>query len=244
MLEDVEGAISRARKAGLKLIVTIGNPTQPLERVAQIAEKYDEVWFSAGVHPHDAIRWNSKVEKSLDNFLRHEKAVMIGEIGLDFYRMNSPREVQIEVFKKQLDMAKEMNMPVSVHIRDAYDEAYRILSGYKDLSGKVILHCYSSGTLDAERFLGLGCYISFAGTLTYPRADQLREVASKLPVDRMLVETDCPCLSPQPVRGKKNEPAYVTYVLNEIVRLRKIPFERLSVQVYKNLVEILGEKVR
>lgn len=243
MLEDVDGAMARAREAGLKLVVTITDALRDYREVVKIAERFDEVVFGIGVHPHDASRWGKDVEKIIREALRHRKAVMIGETGLDYYRLRSPREVQVDVFRRQLEIATEVDMPVSVHIRDAYDEAYRILSEFQELSGKIILHCYSSDAQDVERYLNLGCYISFAGPVTYPKANKLREAASVVPLDRVLVETDCPYLSPQAVRGKKNEPANVVYVIDEIAKLKGISASRLSKQVYLNLrllLKLLG----
>ncbi len=239
MLEDVDEAMVRARKAGLKIVVAIADIFGAYQEVLKLAERYNEVVFGIGVHPHDASKWSSVVEKIIREALRHRKAVIVGEIGLDFYRMYSPREAQVEVFRKQLEIAAEVDMPVSVHIRDAYDEAHQILSEYRKLSKKIILHCYSSEARDVERFLNIGCYISFAGPVTYSKADKLREAVLQVPLDRILVETDCPYLSPQPVRGKRNEPANVIYVIDEIAKLKGVLASRLSQQVYLNLKKIL-----
>lgn len=231
---DAQPALERARAAGVVRVITIVDAAHPHGKALSIVNENDDVFFAAGVHPHDAKHWNEAIEERLVELMTHTKALMVGEIGLDYYRMLSSREEQIHALQAQLELARKLEKPVALHIRDAYDDARGVLREFPDLAGKVILHCFSADLDTARDFLDAGCLVSLAGPVTYPRSDDLREVAARLPLEALLVETDCPFLAPQPVRGRKNEPAFVAYVVEEIGRQRAMEREDVERAIFEN----------
>ena len=176
--------------------------------------------------------------KSLKNIAQHSQVVAWGEIGLDYYRHYSEKENQLRIFKKQLELARLANLPIVIHDRDAHDDVYAIL---KEMGkGKGVIHCFSGDMDLADAFMALGYHISIPGTVTYKNAYHVKEVAAKIPMDRMLVETDAPFLSPVPKRGSRNEPAYVSYTVQEIARIRNRPFAEIAEQTTRNACELFG----
>jgi len=184
----------------------------------ELAKKYDFVYATVGVHPHDAKTLNDDVLKSIEVLAKNEKVVAIGEIGLDFYRNLSPKYVQIKAFEKQIELAKKLNLPIVVHIRNAYDDALSILikNNVQEIGG--VLHCFSGNLEQAKEGLSLGFYLSFNGTLTYPKS-RAQDIAKNTPINFILTETDCPYLTPTPFRGKRNKPSYVRFVLEKLSEL-------------------------
>lgn len=219
---DRDEVVQRARDAGVAAMLNIGTGdphSDDFRRAVAVAERYDNVYASVGVHPHDAKLYDAAAEEHLIELSKSEKVIAWGEIGLDFYYDHSPRDVQIEVFRRQIRTARRLELPIIVHSRDANDVTVEILkeeySGITD-SGELItdnrpgvMHCFGGTSEMAEALMRLGFLISFAGNVTFRKADNLREAASVVPLDRLLVETDCPFLTPVPHRGKRNEPAYV-----------------------------------
>jgi TatD DNase family protein len=212
-LDDPAGAIARAREAGVARIVAIGSGLSSTRATLAIAEDEAGVEVAAGIHPHQAAD-----REPLDELasLADGRVVAIGEIGLDFYRDYAPRNDQRRVFQEQLELAGELGKPVVVHCRAAEDETAELLASF---GGTVVLHCFSSPAL-LPVALDRGYYVSFAGNVTYPKARELRDAARAVPADRILAETDCPYLAPQPVRGKRNEPAYVVHTLASLAETR------------------------
>jgi TatD DNase family protein len=209
-LDDPASAISRAREAGVERILAIGCGLDSTRATLAIAERHQGVSVAAGVHPHQAAD-GERLDGLLD-----ERIVAVGEIGLDFYRDYAPRDVQRQVFAAQLELAEQHRKPVVIHSRSADDETATALEHF---SGTVVLHCFSSpGLLSVA--LERGYYVSFAGNVTYPKAMELREAARAVPAERILAETDCPYLAPQPVRGKRNEPAYVVHTVASLAETR------------------------
>jgi TatD DNase family protein len=209
-LDDPKSALERARAAGVERIVAIGTGAASTRATLAIARDEPGVSVAAGVHPHQAADG-----EPLDGLL-DERIVAVGEIGLDFYRDYAPRDAQQRVFERQLAVATEHGKPVIVHSRAADDETAAALAGFE---GTVVLHCFSSpGLLPVA--LERRYYVSFAGNVTYPKAPELRDAARAIPVDRILAETDCPYLAPQPVRGKRNEPAYVVHTVASLAETR------------------------
>jgi TatD DNase family protein len=209
-LDDPARAISRAREAGVERILAIGCGLESTRTTLAIAEGHEGVTVAAGVHPHQAADG-----EPLDCLL-DERIVAVGEIGLDFYRDYAPRDVQRQVFAAQLELAQQHRKPVIIHSRAADDETAAALEHF---AGTVVLHCFSSpGLLPVA--LERGYYVSFAGNVTYPNATELREAARAVPAERILAETDCPYLAPQPVRGKRNEPAYVVHTVASLAETR------------------------
>jgi TatD DNase family protein len=212
-LDDPAGAIARARAAGVERIVSIGSGLASTRATLAIADGEEGVSVAAGIHPHQASDGESVEELTS---LIDGRVVAIGEIGLDFYRDYAPRADQRRVFSEQLRLADELGKAVIVHSREADEETAEVLAKFR---GTVVLHCFSSpGLLPVA--LERGYYVSFAGNVTYPKAVELREAAAKIPQDRLLAETDCPYLAPQPVRGKTNEPAYVVHTIAALAAAR------------------------
>jgi len=215
---DREAVIARARKAGLVAILNVGTDLASSRAAVKLAEKYDFLYAAVGVHPHDARTLTPTVLDELRRLARHPKVVAIGEIGLDYYRDLSPRPMQQWAFADQLALAAELGLPVVVHSREAHDDVLATLQGW---DGVGVLHSYSAGPERLEEVLELGFYIGISGPVTFPKANRLRAVAAAVPLERLLVETDCPYLTPVPHRGRRNEPAYVQYVVEAVARARE-----------------------
>ena len=226
---DRQQVMERAEEAGVGAIIAVGTDIQSSEAALRLAhaQKNPSVYAAAGVHPHEAKDFNDKTFERLLAMASDEKTVAIGETGLDYHYMHSPREAQLQAFKRQLEIAKRTGLPVIIHTRDAGLEALEILekSGYR--SG--VLHCFSGEAREAEAALEMGLYISISGSVTFRKADSLRQaIAEKIPDDRLLIETDAPYLAPEPLRGKRNEPAYLVHTAGRIAALRGISVEDLA----------------
>ncbi|MBA3248020.1 MAG: TatD family hydrolase [Pyrinomonadaceae bacterium] len=210
---DRDEVIARARKAGVRAILNIGTGDPhggDLKRAVELTERYETVFAAVGVHPHDARLFDGRAEELLLALVRRPRVIAWGEIGLDFHYDHSPREVQREVFRRQLRLAREAGLPVIIHSRAADDETIEILrEEWSGAERSGIMHCFGGGWPMAESALALGFMISFAGNVTFKKAEPLREVAKQIPLTRLLIETDCPYLTPVPFRGRRNEPARV-----------------------------------
>jgi TatD DNase family protein len=229
-LDDAAGAIARARDAGVNRIVAIGCGAASTLATVAIAQDEAGVAVAAGVHPHQAAD-GEPVDRLLD-----ERIVAVGEIGLDFYRDYAPRDEQRRVFERQLELAAEHRKPVIIHSRAADDETATMLAGF---DGTVVLHCFSSpGLLPVA--LERRYYVSFAGNVTYPKAPELRDAARAVSADRLLAETDCPYLAPQPVRGKRNEPAYVVHTIASLAETRSDDPDELMRRIDENAAAAFG----
>ncbi|CAN5780512.1 TatD family hydrolase [soil metagenome] len=214
--EDRDEVVRRAKESGVFAMLNIGtgNPhTGEIEKAVRVAEKYENVFASVGVHPHDAKLYDDEAENNLIELVKSsEKVIAWGEIGLDYYYDHSPRDVQREVFIRQIRTARELGLPIIIHSRDADDETVEILSqecSYNNFRG--IMHCFGGTAKMAESLMEIGFLISFAGNVTFKKAENLREAARVVPLDKLLIETDCPFLTPIPFRGKRNEPSYVVH---------------------------------
>ncbi len=236
---DREEVIARARAAGVGYILAVGGGTGVgnLSAAATIAARYPWICASAGIHPHDAAQATESHFQELCDLLLNPKVVAVGEVGLDYYYDHSPREVQQQVLKRQLELARESQRPVIIHCRDAYADLRQIIQAHGQTSGG-ILHCFSGCRDDAFHFLDCGFLISFAGSVTFKKADRLREVAAEIPLDRLLTETDCPYLAPVPHRGKRNEPAYVRDVTQALATLHHRTEEEVGAQVMQNFTTL------
>jgi TatD DNase family protein len=229
LLEDAAAAVERAREAGVTRILTIGT-----DDAIGLADRFDEVWAVVGYHPHEA-----GADHDLDHLralLRHPKAVAVGEIGLDYFRDYAPRDRQHVLFEAQLQVASETGKPVVIHTRAADDDTRGLLVGH---DGTVVLHCFSSPHL-LPAALERGWYVSFAGNATYKNATDLRLAAAQVPRDRLLAETDCPYLAPQPVRGKPNEPSYVVHTLQVLAEMQRVDPGELAAQIDANATACFG----
>jgi TatD DNase family protein len=226
-LDDVPAVLERARVAGVDRVVAIGSGLASAQATRSIAEREEGVYVVAGVHPHQAADGEDPRR------VVPPEAVAVGEIGLDFFRDYAPRDVQRRVFAEQLELASELGKPVVVHSRAADEETAGLLAGF---TGRVILHCFSSPPL-LPVALERGYYVSFAGNVTYPKAEELRDAAAQVPRNRLLAETDCPYLAPQPVRGRRNEPAYVVHTVAALAQARGDDLETLAAQIEANAAE-------
>src|SRR5436190_5992654 len=230
---DREEVIERAQAAGVATILNVGTGdphSDVFERAVELGEKHQSIYTAIGTHPHDARLYDDAAEAKTRKLIKqNSKVVAWGEIGLDFHYDNSPRDVQQAVFAKQLISAKELNLPVIIHTREAETETIALLkSEYNDARARGVFHCFSGSMELAKSALDLDFYISFSGIVTFKKADQLREVASYVPLDRLLIETDCPFLAPIPFRGRRNEPAHVVEVARCVAGLRGIDINEVG----------------
>jgi len=239
---DRAAVIERARAAGLRYILVAGGGTgaERLDSPLAIAESHDWMYASVAVHPHEARRFTDLHAERILQLARHPKVVAVGEIGLDYHYDHSPRDVQKQVLIRQMELARELQLPIIIHCRDAWADLRQIAAAHWQPTGLGgILHCFSGSIEDARVFLDWDFLISFAGNLTFKKAEDLREVARAIPLDRLLTETDSPYLAPVPHRGKRNEPALVRAVTQELARLRNLNEDKLARQIVQNFENFL-----
>lgn len=221
---DRDRIIKSLKDNKVDYVFNIGADLKTSEASVALANKYDNIYAVVGVHPHAAKEVDLKTIERLRTLSQERKVIAIGEIGLDYYYDNSPRDIQVKWFKEQIELAKEVDLPIVIHTRDAAQETFDILKVHaKD--HPVIMHCYSGSVEMAEEYVKLGYYISLAGPLTFKNARVPREVVEKIPMDRLLIETDCPYLTPTPYRGKRNEPMFVRYVAEAMAEIKGISIE-------------------
>jgi TatD DNase family protein len=236
---DRAAVVARARAAGVTRLVTVGYDLASSRRAVELAAALPGVYAVVGVHPHDAAGVPPDYLEELRQLARAPRVVAIGEIGLDFYRDLSPRPVQREVFVAQLYLARELGLPVVIHCREALGEVYAILRREAvGLSG--VMHCFSGSWEEAKRFLALGFYLSIAGPVTFAGARRPVEVARQVPLERLLLETDAPYLTPEPHRGKRNEPAYLVPTAQKVAAIRGICIEELAAATTANAARLFG----
>lgn len=240
--EDREATIQRARESGVKYMVNIGCDVESSQRSVELTERYDFIYATAGVHPHDTKNIHGDTYDHLRILLDHPKVIALGEIGLDYFKNYSPQDVQRQHFRKQIELAKELNKPIIIHSRDAKQDMISILSDYYgDPNGKSgIFHCFSDDQETADAALAMGFYISFAGTVTFKNADNLRQIAKTVPADRLFAETDCPFMAPVPKRGKRNEPSYVNYTAQKLAEIRGLTNEDIERTMELNFHDLFG----
>ena len=230
---DRDEVLERAQAAAVTTILNVGTGdphSGVFERAIELGRRCDRVYTAIGVHPHDARFYDDRAESLIRELLKTgERVIAWGEIGLDFHYDNSPRDVQEEVFRRQLRAARDCGLPVIIHTREAETETIEILqSEYTGAERRGVFHCFSGSRDLALRALDLGFLISFSGIVTFRKADDLRALAQEIPLDRLLIETDCPFLAPVPYRGKRNEPAYVVEVARCIAELRGLQIEQVA----------------
>ncbi len=239
---DRDAVIERARAAGIAYLLTIGG-SRPDEvgSGVPIASKHDWIYTSAGIHPHEAVHAQDHHFDLLRQTAARPKVIAIGEIGLDYFYDHSPRDIQKQVFIRQLEVAREVKLPIIIHARDAWSDLAEIVGSHWRLSGLGgILHCFTGTRDDAARFLDWGFMISFAGNLTFKKAEGLREAARYVPPDRLLTETDCPYLAPVPHRGKRNEPSFVLETTHALASLRNMADEEMGRCAVENFSRFFG----
>ncbi len=223
---DVPDVIGRARSAGVVQFINIGWDVASSEKAIQQAIAYPDVKAAVGIHPHDADTISEEALARLEDLAATDVAVAWGEIGLDYYYDNSPREIQREAFRRQMAIAQRLQMPVVIHSRDATEDTLTILKEYAPLQG--VMHCFSGSWETAKICMDLGLYIGFGGSITFKKANRLRDVATKVPLERLVVETDCPYLSPEPLRGRRNEPAYLQHVLAKLAEIKEVDIAEVA----------------
>ena len=237
---DLPAVLARAREAGVTTIVNASYDLASAARAVRLAAVNPWIYATCGIHPHDAQSVPPDYLEQLRALLAQPGVVALGEIGLDYYRNLSPREDQQRVFREQLALARELNLPVVIHNRDAHADVLHILTSDGVGPAGGVMHCFSGSWEMAGQFMKLGLYISLAGPVTFTGAPKLAEVASRLPVGRLLVETDCPYLAPVPYRGRRNEPALVRLVAEKVASLRGMPLEELAACTAQNARAVFG----
>lgn len=240
--KDREDLIGRFDEDGLEFVVNIGSDIETSRASVALAQKYEKIYAAIGIHPHDADSYNEKIEQELIALSKEDKVVALGEIGLDYYYDNSPREVQKEVFERQLELAHSLNLPIVIHSREATKDTFDRIKNHleKYPEDKVLIHCFSGSLETMKEYIRLGCYIALGGAVTFKNARVPKEVAIEVPLDRLLLETDSPYLTPEPLRGKRNEPSYVRYVGDFIANLRKMNLDDLLEKTAENTKEFYG----
>ncbi|KRG12835.1 hydrolase TatD [Virgibacillus soli] len=238
--EDLEATMERAGTAGVQYMVVVGFDRPTIERALEIVERYDHVYASVGWHPVDAIDMQEEDLVWLEEVAAHPKVVALGEMGLDYHWDKSPKEVQKEVFRKQINLAKKLNLPIIIHNREATEDIITILKEEQAEQVGGIMHCFSGSPETAHECLAMNFYISLGGPVTFKNAKKPKEVAVQVPMDRLLVETDCPYLAPHPYRGKRNEPAYVKLVAEQIAELKGLSLQEVAQQTTANAKKVFG----
>jgi len=231
--EDFAQVLTNARTAGVTKIVNIGTDLKSSQNSVELANAHDQIYAVIGFHPHDAKHYSQESESELRKLANNFKVVAIGEIGLDFYRDNSPRDIQREIFVRQIALAKELGLPIVMHIREAYEEAIDILISEEAFKTSVVLHCFSGSKRDAQRAIDYGFYLSFGGVLTFKNS-RLPEIIEMVPLDRIILETDAPFLTPHPFRGQRNEPARVALVYQRLAELLAMEPKELEQKIDSN----------
>jgi len=235
--DDREAMLQRARDAGVGTLLAIGTGPGPekLDAAIPFAEQHDWIYTSVGIHPHEAKEVSPQHLDELARLAQHPKVIAWGEIGLDYFYDHSPRDVQATVFRSQMELAHAAKLPIIIHCRDAWDDCLALIEQHWRPTGLAgILHCFTGGFDHAKRGLDMGFLISFAGNATYPKTQNIRDVAKEIPLDRILIETDSPFLAPQPYRGKRNEPAYVAEVAKTLATVRNLAPEEIAAATAAN----------
>lgn len=236
---DREEIIKKLEENKIKAIINPASDLESSERAVKLSDEYDKIFAMVGSHPHEARFYTDETKKRYFELAKSEKVVAIGEIGLDYYYDLSDREVQRKVFIEQIKLARDLNLPIVIHSRDAIEDTYQILSKHaKDM--KVLLHAFSESWEVCQRYLALGFKIALGGVVTFKNARKLLEVAKNIPLESLLIETDSPYLTPTPFRGKRNQPAYTHYVAEKIAELKGVDVNEVRAYAYENTLEFFG----
>jgi TatD DNase family protein len=238
--DDLQEVINRALEKGVQNMVVVGFDEPTIKKAIQIAETYEFIYASVGWHPVDAIDMTDEHLAWIEELAQHPKVVALGEMGLDYHWDKSPKEVQKDVFRRQIRLARKVNLPIIIHNRDATEDVVTILKEehVEEVGG--IMHCFTGSIEVAKQCMDMNMYISFGGPVTFKNAKKPKEVATELPLDKLLIETDCPYLTPHPFRGKRNEPGYVSYVAEQIAELKGITYEELADITTANAKKLFG----
>ena len=240
---DLEEVIQRARESGVEYIFTVGTEKKDWKRAIEIAQSHPFIYAILGVHPHNAKEIDDQTYGALKVLCQNEKVRAFGEIGLDFYRNLSPREIQLNRFREQIALARELELPIVVHDREAHQETLEVLKSEKAEALGGIIHCFSGDYEMAREFMDMGFYISVPGSITYKNAEPFREIVKKLPLESLLVETDAPFLTPIPFRGKRNEPGYVRYTAEKVAEIKKVSIDKVAEVTTENALRVFRLKL-
>ncbi|MEK3936412.1 TatD family hydrolase [Sporosarcina sp. FSL W7-1349] len=240
--EDVEEVIERALEADVKKMIVVGFDTKTINKAMELAEAYPFIYAVVGWHPVDAIDCTEEDLEWIESLAKHPKVVGIGETGLDYYWDKSPKDVQQELFRKQIRLAQRVNLPIIIHNRDATGDVVRILKEEEAEKTGGIMHCFGGSVETARECINMNFMISLGGPVTFKNAKTPKEVATEISLDHLLIETDAPYLAPHPHRGKRNEPALVALVAEEIARLKELPVEEVAQRTTENAMKLFGMK--
>ncbi|MEW5553014.1 TatD family hydrolase [Peribacillus frigoritolerans] len=238
--EDLEDVIERAKEAGVDNMVVVGFDRPTIIRAMELIETYDFMYAAVGWHPVDAIDMTEDDLQWIEELSIHPKVVAIGEMGLDYHWDKSPKDVQMEVFRKQIRLAKKVGLPIIIHNREATADIVNILKEEEASRVGGIMHCFSGSAETALECINMNFYISLGGPVTFKNAKKPKEVAAAVPLDRLLIETDCPYLAPHPYRGKRNEPSYVKLVAEQIAEIKQLTIEEVSQATTENAKKLFG----
>ncbi|MFS0891476.1 TatD family hydrolase [Peribacillus frigoritolerans] len=238
--EDLEDVIERAKEAGVDNMVVVGFDRPTIIRAMVLIETYDFMYAAVGWHPVDAIDMTEDDLQWIEELSNHPKVVAIGEMGLDYHWDKSPKDVQMEVFRKQIRLAKKVGLPIIIHNREATADIVNILKEEEASRVGGIMHCFSGSAETALECINMNFYISLGGPVTFKNAKKPKEVAAAVPLDRLLIETDCPYLAPHPYRGKRNEPSYVKLVAEQIAEIKQLTIEEVSQATTENAKKLFG----
>ncbi|KOY78381.1 TatD family hydrolase [Apilactobacillus kunkeei] len=230
--------IEHAKNLGVTKMAIVGSNRQMNEEAIELAHQYDNLYAIVGFHPEDALNYNDEEEAILYKQLQDDKVVALGEIGLDYNQSTAPKKAQFNVFKRQIDIAQELGMPISVHNRDAFGDTYAILKEKGVNNG--IIHSFNGDAEWLNKIMDLGMYVSYSGVASFKKTKEIHDSVSKTPIDRMLVETDAPYLAPEPLRGHQNEPGYTLYTVEAVARFRDTTPDKIADATYQNALRIFG----
>jgi TatD DNase family protein len=241
--EALDEVLAAAHAVNVERMITIGVSPDNLNTVLGLTQQYEQVWGTQGIHPHDASEYTDAVDEHIRANSAHEKIVAIGEIGLDYFYEHSDREKQREAFERQLQIAIDLNMPVVIHTREADEDTQAILKNFVGLMPKRgVIHSFTSGQTLAEYCLSEGFHLGFNGISTFNKADNVREIIAITPPEKILFETDSPYLTPVPYRGRKNEPKYLPFIIEQVAQVKEMSVDALLPQVWKNSMELFFQK--
>lgn len=239
---DIDNVLQRAKEAGVEKIINASFDLDSSKQAVALADKYNFIYASVGIHPHHAPDANEAAIEELRTLAKNSKVVAIGETGLDYYQNPVPADIQKTVLLKHLQLAKELDLPVILHVRDAGDDLLELIQNMKDL--RAVFHCFAQDAKFAETVIKLGAMISFTATVTFKNAHAVRETAKQIPLEKIMIETDCPYLAPQALRGQRNEPSYVRYVAEKLAEVKGLSVEEVASVTAANAVRFFGLDIK
>jgi TatD DNase family protein len=243
--DDYQNVLENALQSGVGALIVVGYDLESSRRAVQLAQEYGPVFAAVGIHPSDADTWGATMAQEIRRLLTEPKVVALGEIGLDYHYDDAPaKEQQMQVFREQLTIAKQLQKPVIIHNREAHQDTWRVVNEVRLGPAGGVIHCFTGSRETARQWLAIGLYLSFAGPLTFTNARQIRELAREIPLERLLVETDSPYLAPHPRRGKRNEPGWVGLVGEKLAEVKEEPVERVMAATIANAQTLFGLKIK